>query len=156
MMYKSCTWRHKTCKWLHVHEDRTKYKGKTSQNENRLVKTRFGTSSRRPRHPQAERGLSLCATGTSLSWSRRRFTFTVAVSSPLARLPLGQGTDSEQTPSSYTVWVVGFDVPTQLARKHSIKIWSMVNLCRFCACWMLDAGAWCCLTTGITTVLPTY
>ena len=30
-----------TCKWLHVHEDRIKCKGKTSQNENRLVKTRF-------------------------------------------------------------------------------------------------------------------
>ena len=33
-------------------------------------------------------------------------------SSPLARLLLGQGTDSEQTPSSYTVWMVGVGVHT--------------------------------------------
>ena len=57
-------------------------------------------------------------------------------SSPLARLPLGQGTDSEQTPSSCTVWTVGVGVPTQLARIHSIKTSSVVNLCRFCACWI--------------------
>ena len=40
-------------------------------------------------------------------------------SSPLAHLPLGQGTDSEQTPSCHTVWVVGVGAPPQLARKHS-------------------------------------
>ena len=70
-------------------------------------------------------------------------------SSPLARQPLGQGTDSEQTPSSYTVWMVGVGVPTQLARIRSIKTSSMGNLCRFGLSWMLVLGG---LTTG-TTVL---
>ena len=42
-------------------------------------------------------------------------------SSPLTRLPLSQLTDSEQTPSSVSVWTVRVGVPTQVARIHSIK-----------------------------------
>ena len=74
-------------------------------------------------------------------------------SSPPAHLPLGQGTGSEQTPSSCTVWVV-VGVPTQLARIHSIKprAWGTFAVSVLAGCWCLV----CRLTTRITTTLPMF
>ena len=55
-------------------------------------------------------------------------------SSPWARLPLGQGTDSEQTPSSYTVWMVGVGVPVYTRSKPGV--WGTFAVSVF-------AGGWC-------------
>ena len=74
-------------------------------------------------------------------------------SSPLARQPLGQGTDSEQTPSSNTLdgrcWC--FNRPGAFSLDQNLEYGEPLPfLC------LLDAGAWCCFTTGITTTLPMY
>ena len=57
-------------------------------------------------------------------------------SSPLARLPLSQGADSDQTLSSYSVWMVGVGVPTQLARitlDHDLEYGEPLS----CLCFLL-------------------
>ena len=107
------------------------------------------TSSRRPRHPQAQWGLSLCGHGhvhlaieTLLLMDLHR-----GGSSPLARPPLGQGTDSKQTPSSYTVWMVDVGVSNAAGAYTLDQNLEYGEPLPF-RC-LLDAGAWCCLTTAL-------
>ena len=77
------------------------------------------------------------------------------VVSPWARLPLGQSTDSEQSPPSCVycldVWHLALRHIWRVC--HSIKIFSLKNL--HCLLYCLNAGAWCCLTTVTMTICST-
>ena len=112
----------------------------TVQSLHQLCRRCFETSSRRPRHPQAQWGLSLYGHGHVQLMIEILIMIDLhrGGSSPLACLPLGQGTDIEQTPSSYTVWMIRVGVPTRLARIRWIKTWSMGTF----AVSVL-AGCWC-------------
>ena len=72
----------------------------------------------------------------------------------LARLPLGQGTDSEQTPSFFyrldgRCWCSDRAGAFTLDQNREYGE-PLPFLC------LLDARAWCCVKTGITTTLPIY